>query len=325
MSGLVGPLRVDYGELMAWPTTYPDVGTSKRMPTSGQTDRPGAFRRALRTSRRPIRTAMRLCPQPSTALRLVQQRAIIRDQQSDTETGAPNRSHNLDQRRPPPHVDILSMSALLDVETVIDCLPEPTEQPTSITELLDDLRGGRREAFDQILPLVYQELRRAARRELAVRPSDTLSTTALVHELYLKFSRAQRTDWRNRSHFLSVAAVAMRHILVDRARRRTADKRGGPQRQVTLDDNLIAADSQAESLLELHEALDQLALLDPRLARVVECRFFGGMTEQETADALRVTERTVRRDWIKARGLLYQALGAHATAELTNPNARRER
>jgi RNA polymerase sigma factor (TIGR02999 family) len=216
------------------------------------------------------------------------------------------------------------MSAILDVEPVIDRLPETNEQPTSITELLADLREGRREAFDQLLPLVYHELRRAARRELAVRPSDTLSTTALVHELYLKFSRAQRADWRNRSHFLSVAAVAMRHILVDRARRRTADKRGGPQRQVTLEDNLIGTDTQAESLLELHEALDQLALIDERLARVVECRFFGGMTEQETAEALGVTERTIRRDWIKARGLLYQALGAETSAELTNPKPRRD-
>jgi len=216
------------------------------------------------------------------------------------------------------------MSAILDVEPVIDRLPETNEQPTSITELLADLRGGRREAFDQLLPLVYHELRRAARRELSARPSDTLSTTALVHELYLKLSRAQRADWRNRSHFLSVAAVAMRHILVDRARRRTADKRGGPQRQVTLEDNLIGTDTQAESLLELHEALDQLALIDERLARVVECRFFGGMTEQETAEALGVTERTIRRDWIKARGLLYQALGAETSAELTNPKPRRD-
>ena len=93
--------------------------------------------------------------------------------------------------------------------------------------LLADLRAGRREAFDRMLPLVYEQLRRIAQRELAVRPSDTLSTTALVHELYLKFSRADRADWRNRAHFLGVAAVAMRHILVDRARRRTAEKRGG--------------------------------------------------------------------------------------------------
>jgi RNA polymerase sigma factor (TIGR02999 family) len=155
-----------------------------------------------------------------------------------------------------------------------------------------------------------------------MRPSDSLSTTALVHELYLKFARADRADWRNRAHFLGVASVAMRHILVDRARRRSADKRGGPQRHVTLDENLTAADTQAESLLELHEAIDQLARLNVRLARVVECRFFGGMTEQETAEALHIGVRTVRRDWIKARGLLYQALGAdftHEAAQLTAP------
>jgi len=184
------------------------------------------------------------------------------------------------------------------------------DHTTAITQLLADLRGGRREAFDQILPLVYHELRRTARRELARRPSDTLSTTALVHELYLKLSRTLRVDWRDRPHFLSVAAVAMRHILVDRARRRTTEKRGGPHRHVTLDDQLMGTDGQAESLLELHDALDQLAMLDERLARVVECRFFGGMTEQETAEALHITERTVRRDWVKARGLLSQALGA---------------
>jgi RNA polymerase sigma factor (TIGR02999 family) len=201
---------------------------------------------------------------------------------------------------------------MLDHEASIDRSHAPTDHTTSITELLGDLRAGRREAFDQILPLVYHELRRAARRELAVRPSDSMSTTALVHELYLKFTRAERNDWRNRAHFLGVASVAMRHILVDRARRRKAEKRGGPLRHVTLEDDLMAADSQAESLLELHEALDKLAKLDERLARVVECRFFGGMTEQETAEALHIAVRTVRRDWIKARGLLYQALGPDA-------------
>jgi RNA polymerase sigma factor (TIGR02999 family) len=187
---------------------------------------------------------------------------------------------------------------------------------TGITELLADLRAGRREALDQILPLVYNELRRSARRELAVRPSDTLSTTALVHELYLKFARSQHAEWNNRAHFLGVAAVAMRHILVDRARRRGTEKRGGLLRVVTLDDALVAGDEQAESLLALHEALDHLATLNERLARVVECRFFGGMTEQETAEALGVTERTVRRDWVKARGLLYQALGADFSRDI---------
>ena len=204
---------------------------------------------------------------------------------------------------------------------------EPTrgsdEPPTTVTELLGDLRSGRRDAFDRLVPLVYHELRRTAHRALAARPSDTLFTTALVHELYLKFSRSPRAGWRDRAHFLRAAAVAMRHILVDRARRRTAEKRGGAHHTVTLDDALVAADEQAESLLELHDALDHLASLNERLARVVECRFFGGMTEQETAEALHVTERTVRRDWVKARGLLHQALvGGDPRAESTPVMAR---
>ncbi len=200
------------------------------------------------------------------------------------------------------------MSTTLCKHLVADSSHEPSDEVTSVTELLADLRAGRREAFDHMLPLVYEQLRRIARRELAIRPSDTLSTTALVHELYLKLSRADRADWRNRAHFLGVAAVAMRHILVDRARRRTAEKRGGTNRHVTLDDGLTIANDGAESLIEIHEALDHLATIDERLARVVECRFFGGMTEQETAEALNVTERTVRRDWVKARGLLYREL-----------------
>jgi RNA polymerase sigma factor (TIGR02999 family) len=198
----------------------------------------------------------------------------------------------------------------------------PRDDGANVTELLAELRSGNREAFDQILPLVYNELRRVARRELAVRPNDSLSTTALVHELYLKFARAERAEWRNRAHFLSVASVAMRHILVDRARRRAAEKRGGPQRHVTLDDNVAASGDQADSLLELHEALEHLARIDERLARVVECRFFGGMTEQETAEALHIGVRTVRRDWIKARGLLYHALGADLTRPVEPPEMR---
>ena len=256
----------------------------------------------------------------TNALRRTRPRLIIRAERLDGEAEATVGQVGPTARGMAIDVDVVPLPAMLDHEAGIDPSRAPMEQPTSITELLGDLRAGRREAFDQILPLVYHELRRAARRELSVRPSDSMSTTALVHELYLKFSRAERADWRNRAHFLGVASVAMRHILVDRARRRRAEKRGGPQRHVTLDDELIAADNQAESLLELHDALDQLAKLDERLARVVECRFFGGMTEQETAEALHIAVRTVRRDWIKARGLLYQALGAGAAANPVHPN-----
>ena len=254
-------------------------------------------------------------------MRRTRPRLIIREERLDREAEAPIGGRNPIERGTSSRVDVLSLPAMLKHEPAIERSLAPSEPATSITALLADLRSGNREAFDQILPLVYHELRRAARRELAVRPSDSMSTTALVHELYLKFSRAERADWRNRAHFLGVASVAMRHILVDRARRRKAEKRGGPHRHVTLEDDLTAADSQAESLLELHEALDQLAKLNERLARVVECRFFGGMTEQETAEALHIAVRTVRRDWIKARGLLYQALGADATRDPVHPNA----
>lgn len=245
------------------------------------------------------------------ALRRTRTRVIIRDERFEGEGHARIGGCDLIRSEMPSSVDVRSLPAMLDPQPAIDRSPAPADHATSITELLADLRAGRREAFDQMLPLVYRELRRAASRELAARPSDSLSTTALVHELYLKFSRADGADWQSRAHFLGVASVAMRHILVDRARRRRAEKRGGPHRHVTLDDTMTAAETQAESLLELHEALDQLEKLDQRLARVVECRFFGGMTEQETAEALSVAVRTVRRDWIKARGLLYQALGSH--------------
>ena len=168
------------------------------------------------------------------------------------------------------------------------------------------------DSLDELLPLLYPELRRVARRELAMRPADTLSATALVNELYLKLVGAQGRAWNDRAHFLAIASVAMRHILVDRARRRTATKRGGTRRAVTLDENVGAARTQAESLLEIHDALDRLAVIDARLARVVECRFFGGMSDEEIAEALGVTTRTIRRDWVKARALLSHALAAAA-------------
>jgi RNA polymerase sigma factor (TIGR02999 family) len=199
-----------------------------------------------------------------------------------------------------------------DFEITIDRVPARERCP-DFTGLLADLRAGRREALDEILPLLYQELRFAARRELSVRPSDTLSATALVNELYLKLAGGHAADWRDRAHFLAASSIAMRHILIDRARRRMAAKRGGAARPVTLDD--VAAQTDAEALLEIHDALDRLASLDERLARVVECRFFGGMTERETAEALSVTERTVRRDWVKARGLLHHALAGAAPAD----------
>ena len=168
---------------------------------------------------------------------------------------------------------------------------------------------GGRDALDDAIPLAYDELRRIARRQLDRRPNDTLRTTALVHEAYLKLAGSAGAGWRDRAHFFAVASVAMRQILLDHARRRCAMKRGGARRAVTLDDATLAVEEQAESLVDLDEALTRLAAVDPRLARVVELRYFGGLSEEEAAEVLGVTSRTVRRDWVKARGLLRQALG----------------
>jgi RNA polymerase sigma factor (TIGR02999 family) len=159
------------------------------------------------------------------------------------------------------------------------------------------------------MPLVYDELRVIAHRRLAASArGGTLSTTALVHEAYLKLVDQSRADWRDRAHFLALASLAMRHVLVDRAKARNTQKRGGERRRITLDAAHIAIDDQPDALLQLDEAMSRLAELQPRLARVVECRFFGGLTEEEIAEALGVTVRTVQRDWAKARMLLQRAL-----------------
>jgi len=163
--------------------------------------------------------------------------------------------------------------------------------------------------MDRLFGVVYDELRRVAHAQLQREPDGhTLVTTALVHEAYMRLVGVTRVEWRDRVHFLSTAARAMRRILIDYARARNADRRGSGNRAVTLDEALIAADLTPDSLVALDEALAGLGALNPRLVRVVECRFFGGMTEEETAQALGVTSRTVRNDWVKARGWLRQAL-----------------
>ena len=181
-------------------------------------------------------------------------------------------------------------------------------QPIS-ADVLTELRSRKHGALDQLVPLGYTELRAIAHRQLAVQArGGTLSTTALVHEAYLKLVDQSHADWRDRAHFLAVASLAMRHVLVDRAKARMTLKRGGERRRITLDDAHIAIDDQPDALLQLDEAMTRLAELQPRLARVVECRFFGGLTEEEIAEALGVTVRTVQRDWAKARMLLQREL-----------------
>ncbi|MBA4156962.1 MAG: sigma-70 family RNA polymerase sigma factor [Gemmatimonadetes bacterium] len=180
-----------------------------------------------------------------------------------------------------------------------------------ITELTVELRDGDPAAWDHLLPLVYDELRRIARRHIRrQRGGLTLNTTALVHEAYLKLVDQTRVPYADRAHFFSVASRAMRQVLIDYARRHRAAKRGGEWQRVPLDEAEVAVEERAGTLLALDEALTRLAEMNERLVRVVECRFFGGLTEEETAVALGVTDRTVRRDWTKARMWLYGEIRA---------------
>jgi RNA polymerase sigma factor (TIGR02999 family) len=183
------------------------------------------------------------------------------------------------------------------------------DAPTKPTDVLTDLRSSAQASLDQVVALTYAELRAIAHSRLAARgPGGTLSTTGLVHEAYLKLVDQSRAGWQDLAHFRALASLAMRHVLVDRARERCALKRGGARRQITLDDDVMAVEDQPEVLLQLNEALVRLAAVEPRLARVVNCRFFGGLTEQETAEALDLTTRTVQRDWVKARVMLQRLL-----------------
>ncbi len=178
-----------------------------------------------------------------------------------------------------------------------------------ITLILRTLREGRNEAIGDLLPLVYAELRAIARRHLASGGRDaTLDTSALVHDAYLKLFDRSQLDWQDRRHFFSVAAMAMRQIIVDRARRRSAQKRGGGLARVDLDSAHLAVDEQADDILALNEALARLAQVDERLGRIVELRFFGGLSVEEVAEVMEMSDRTVKRDWRKARALLYQSL-----------------
>jgi len=188
-----------------------------------------------------------------------------------------------------------------------------------ITEQLVALR--RRDdptAWDKLVPLVYGELRAMAHRQLSrERDEHTLSTTALVHEAYLRLVDQRRVDWHDRAHFFAIAATTMRRILIDYARRQHRAKRESSERVpigrlVESCDNgdraELAVEERADVLIALDDALTRLAVLDERLVRVVECRFFGGLTEEETALTIGVTPRTVRRDWIKARAWLHSML-----------------
>lgn len=177
------------------------------------------------------------------------------------------------------------------------------------TEVLRAYAKGEEGAIDRLLPLVYDELRRVARGQLRrLRPGDTLDTTGLVHETYIKMVDQSRMRANDRGHFLAIAARAMRQILVDHARSKSRLKRGAGRSNLELDEAQLAGGAGADELLELNRALERLERLDQRLARVIECRAIAGLSQQETAEALGVSVRTVGRDWMRAKGWLAETL-----------------
>ncbi len=178
-----------------------------------------------------------------------------------------------------------------------------------VTKLLVALSEGNHEALDKLFPIVYGALQRVAHRQLlSERRDHTLNTTALVHEVYLKLVKLDRVQWKGRAHFFALAAQAMRLILVDYARQHRAAKRGSGAPHLSLDEIVVMTPSHAEELLSLDTALQSLEAINERHARVVECRFFGGMGVKETAAVLGISSATVKRDWTMARAWLNREL-----------------
>jgi RNA polymerase sigma-70 factor (ECF subfamily) len=185
----------------------------------------------------------------------------------------------------------------------------------AITGLLQAHHQGDSAAFERLVPLVYEDLRKIARRQLSRSASSpTLNATALVHEAWFQLVDETRVDWQSRGHFFAIAARAMRRIVVDHARERSAQKRGGGQGFVDLDPDSIAVEQQAENLLALDQALTTIASFSERLARVAECRLFGGLSEEETAAALEISLRTAQREWQRARAWLQKEMAPAAPA-----------
>jgi RNA polymerase sigma-70 factor (ECF subfamily) len=182
-------------------------------------------------------------------------------------------------------------------------------QPGEVTQLLIDIRAGNRDAEAKLICLVYAELRRLAAHYLrGERVDHTLQPTALVHEAYLRLTKLHEVDWQSRSHFFATAATVMRRILVDHARAQQAKKREAMHNAVSLEDALVISPERAPELIALDEALDKLAQLDARQSKIVELRFFGGLSEEETGAVLGISARTVKRDWRIAKAWLYDEL-----------------
>lgn len=184
-----------------------------------------------------------------------------------------------------------------------------TQAAENLTELLLEWREGDKAALDRLMPLVYDELRRIAHRYVQhERDGHTLQTSALVNEAYLRFAGQRKVDWQNRAHFFAVTAQVMRHILIDHARRRRYAKHGGEVRQIPIQDATEMSLQRANELIALEEALDELAKLDRRKSQVVELRYFGGLSLEETAEVLEISLMTVRRDWRAAKAWLYRSM-----------------
>jgi RNA polymerase sigma-70 factor, ECF subfamily len=187
--------------------------------------------------------------------------------------------------------------------------PGPDGSDNSITALLSQLSEGNREVEARLVPQIYEELRRVAGHYMRQeRANHTLQPTALVHEAYARLVQQPQISWQNRAHFFATASQLMRHILVDHARARRAGKRGGGQNQVTLDEALLPASNHSIDVLALHEALERLTIFDPRQGRLVELHFFGGLSFEEIALVLHISERTAKRDWSMARAWLKNEL-----------------
>lgn len=179
----------------------------------------------------------------------------------------------------------------------------------AVTAILAELNRGQANAAEQLLPLLYSELRRMAAGQFArERPNHTLQPTALVHEAYLRLVDQQHVHWESKAHFLALAATMMRRILLDHARAHNAERRGAGARQVTLEDTMAVGESKALEMLQVDEALDRLAALDPQQARVVELRFFGGLSVEESAHVMKLSEPTIKRYWKSARAFLHREL-----------------
>lgn len=186
---------------------------------------------------------------------------------------------------------------------------DDTASPSNVTELLQAWTGGDKEALDKLIPLIHTELYRlAARRMRGEKQGHTLQATALVNEAYCKLVDLKSIRWQNRAHFFAIASQIMRRILIDHAKARLREKRGGAAQKVSFDETAVLIDSRASRLVSLDEALTDLAKRDPLKSRIVEMKFFAGLTSEEIAEVEQVSSRTIEREWRKAKAWLYDAM-----------------